>query len=242
MRVLPKDAAVRSLTIDREGGAVALAANEFEIPGLIARLNIGIDIEKLINIAAIARKLVDRRRPEGLVKGLILSIDQRRTHRHIHGCGCLRNMQHRIQVHGSGLEQDNPTERGDAEPGCGDGYVIVPRLQSGRSEEATAVRLEWKSHPGLRIGDRHLSIGDDGAARIRHCALNCAKVCTLRNECGSTGSEEAKREHGDAGYYAPLRLSQLDAGHLFCLHQWAVFRLGTIANDSCLMLQYERET
>ena len=193
MRVLPKDAAVRSLTIDREGGAVALTANEFEIPGLIARLNIGIDIEKLINIAAIARKLVDLRRPEGLVKGLILSIDQRRTHRHIHGCGCLRNMHHRIQVHGSGLEQDNPTERGDAEPGCGDGYVIVPRLQGGRSEEAAAVRLEWKSHRGLRIGDRHLSIWNDGTACIRHCALNCAKICTLGKKHWRAGSETYKK-------------------------------------------------
>src|ERR1022692_3961827 len=57
LRGLTEDAAVRALTIYRKAGAVALRSDEFEVTGLIALRNIGIDVEKGVNIAAVARKI-----------------------------------------------------------------------------------------------------------------------------------------------------------------------------------------
>ena len=65
----PEDAAIATLAVDGKAGAIALSADEFEVSGLVATLNIRVDIQKLINVAAIARKLVDIRVVESLTDG-----------------------------------------------------------------------------------------------------------------------------------------------------------------------------
>src|ERR1700675_4383498 len=71
LRRLAKNSSVRSLSIQRETGAVALRANKFEVAVGVRLRNVGVQVQKRIDVAAVARQfdygLIVDRLTDGLV-------------------------------------------------------------------------------------------------------------------------------------------------------------------------------
>ena len=82
MRWLAKNTTVRSLAIKRKTGTVTLRSDEFELTVSGTLSDIGIQIEKRINIATIAWKFGYRDTGDGVADGLVFRMTLSAAHRH----------------------------------------------------------------------------------------------------------------------------------------------------------------